>query len=227
MLITVPDVLTKADVADFRKTLDAAEWESGQATAGAQASLVKKNQQLPIASQLSEALGARILAALSKNAVFLSAALPLRILPPMFNRYSGGEHFGIHVDNAIRAIPGTSIRVRTDLSCTLFLSEPHEYDGGELIVEDHYGAQAVKLGAGDLVLYPSTSLHKVEPVTRGMRVASFFWLQSMVREDQKRTLLFDLDQSVQELTTAHGAGDPIVVRLSGIYHNLIRTWAET
>ena len=227
MLISVPELLTKEDVLEFRHALDAARWESGQATAGAQASLVKNNQQLQVSSPVAEALGNKILAALSRNAIFLSAALPLRILPPMFNRYSGGEHFGVHVDNAIRVVPGTPIRIRTDLSCTLFLSEPNEYEGGELILEDHYGAQSVKLAAGDLVLYPSTSLHKVEPVTRGARVASFFWLQSMIREDAKRTLLFDLDQSVQELSFKAGADDPTVVRLSGIYHNLIRTWAET
>ncbi len=157
----------------------------------------------------------------------MSAALPLKILPPMFNRYGSGEHFGVHVDNAIRVVPGTPVRIRTDLSCTLFLVEPDEYDGGELVIEDYYGAQEVKLAAGDLVLYPSTSLHKVEPVTRGQRIASFFWLQSMIRSDQHRSMLFDLDQTIQDVTARDGADDAIAVRLTGIYHNLIRTWAET
>jgi PKHD-type hydroxylase len=227
MLICIPDVLSKAEVASVRAEMDAAEWESGLKTAGPQASLVKNNRQLPPMSPVAEALGDRVLAALSRNPMFMSAALPLKILPPMFNRYGGGEHFGVHVDNAIRVVAGTPIRIRTDLSCTLFLAEPEDYDGGELVVEGHYGAQEVKLPAGDLVLYPSTSLHKVEPVTRGERVASFFWLQSMVRSDQHRSILYDLDQTIQQLSVEHGPDHAAMVRLTGIYHNLIRAWAET
>lgn len=227
MLVCVPEVLSKEEVALFRSSMDAAAWESGLSTAGEQAAHVKNNRQLPQSSAVARELGDRILGALSRNALFLSAALPLRILPPMFNRYSGGEHFGVHVDNAIRSVPGSPVRIRTDLSCTLFLSEPEEYVGGELVIEDRYGAQEVKLPAGDLVLYPSTSLHKVEPVTEGERIASFFWLQSMIREDSKRSLLFDLDQAIQELATGQGADQPSIVKLFGIYHNLIRIWAET
>lgn len=227
MLVCIPEVLSKAEVAEFRAVLDRADWESGLTTAGAQAATVKDNRQLPVTSPVAQQLGDRILVALSRNATFISAALPLRILPPMFNRYGSGEHFGIHVDNAIRVVPGTPVRIRTDLSCTLFLAEPDEYDGGELVIEDYYGAQDVKLAAGDLVLYPSTSLHKVEPVTRGERIASFFWLQSMIRSDQHRSMLFDLDQTIQDVTARDGADDAIAVRLTGIYHNLIRTWAET
>ena len=226
MLVCIPEVLSKSEVAEFRTIMDQTEWESGLKTAGAQAANVKNNRQLPIGSPVALDLGERILVALSRNATFMSAALPARILPPMFNRYGGGEHFGIHVDNAIRSIPGTSMRLRTDLSCTLFFTEPDDYDGGELVIEDHYGAQEVKLAAGDMVLYPSTSLHKVEPVTRGERIASFFWLQSMIRSDQHRSLLFDLDQTIQEIAFRDGAHDPIAVRLTGIYHNLVRTWAE-
>lgn len=227
MLVCIPEVLSKPEVAEFRAVLDRAEWKSGLNTAGAQAASVKNNRQLPVTSPVAQKLGEHILAALARNATFMSAALPLKILPPMFNRYGGGEQFGIHVDNAIRVVPGTPVRIRTDLSCTLFFAEPDEYDGGELVVEDHYGAQEVKLGAGDLVLYPSTSLHKVEPVTRGERIASFFWLQSMIRSDQHRSMLFDLDQTIQEITARAGGDDGIAVRLTGIYHNLIRTWAET
>ena len=227
MLVCIPEVLSKAEVAEFRAVLDRADWESGLTTAGAQAATVKDNRQLPVTSLVARQLGDRILAALAHNATFMSAALPLKILPPMFNRYGSGEHFGVHVDNAIRVVPGTPVRIRTDLSCTLFLVEPDEYDGGELVIDDYYGAQEVKLAAGDLVLYPSTSLHKVEPVTRGQRIASFFWLQSMIRSDQHRSMLFDLDQTIQDVTARDGADDAIAVRLTGIYHNLIRTWAET
>ncbi len=227
MLVCIAEVLTKDEVAAIRSELDAAEWESGLKTAGPQAALVKNNRQLPPGSPLADKLGERVLEGLSRNPIFMSAALPLKILPPMFNSYAGGESFGVHVDNAIRVVPGTPVRVRTDLSCTLFLSDPEDYDGGELVVEGHYGAQEVKLPAGDLVLYPSTSLHKVEPVTRGERVASFFWLQSMIRDDQHRSLLFDLDQTIQELGAEVGADHSAAVRLTGIYHNLIRAWADT
>jgi PKHD-type hydroxylase len=167
-----------------------------------------------------------VLAALSRSPLFISAAIPLKIFPPLFNRYGVGQSFGTHVDGAIRAVPGTPVRIRTDLSVTLFLSEPDEYDGGELTVEDKYGTQEVKLSAGDLVLYPSTSLHHVKPVTRGARTSSFFWLQSMVRDDNARTLLFDLDQTIQQLSAERGIEDAACVRLTGIYHNLIRYWAD-
>lgn len=226
MLICIPGVLDRVGVDECRRILLAAEWEDGVATAGSMAAEVKRNRQLPAGSAAAADVGELILRALSINGMFLSAALPLKILPPMFNRYAGGETFGVHVDNAIRAIPGTAERLRADLSCTLFFSDPGQYDGGELVVETHYGAQTVKLAAGDLVLYPSTSLHKVEPVTRGERIASFFWLQSMVRSDQHRSLLFDLDQTIQGLSLKEGTGDACV-RLTGIYHNLIRAWATT
>lgn len=227
MLITIPDILSKDEVRQFREVLDKAEWESGSKTAGVQSESVKRNQQMPVASDEALKLGQYLLQKLSANPVFLSAALPLRILPPMFNRYETEETFGIHVDNAIRLNHLTQERLRTDLSMTVFLSEPDEYDGGELIIEDHYGAQEVKLEAGSMVLYPSTSLHQVVPVTRGARVSSFFWLQSMIRSDAHRTMLFDLDQTIQSLAVRLGTGDGEVVRLTGIYHNLIRTWAET
>jgi PKHD-type hydroxylase len=206
--------------------MDAAEWIDGRGTAGAQSAVVKHNMQLPEGSPAARELGDLILDALSRCPIFISAAIPQRIFPPLFNRYGVGQSFGTHVDGAIRGIPGTPIRIRTDLSVTLFLAEPDEYDGGELTVEDKYGTQEVKLPAGDLVLYPSTSLHHVKPVTRGARIASFFWLQSMVRDDNARTMLFDLDQTIQQLSAEKGVEDPVCVRLTGIYHNLIRYWAE-
>jgi PKHD-type hydroxylase len=227
MLITIPELLSKAEVAAFRAELDKAQWVDGKVTAGEQSGAVKHNQQIAEGSALANALGDKVLDALARNETFVSASLPLRIFPPLFNRYQGGEHFGTHVDNAIRIVPGTPVRVRTDLSMTVFLSEPEEYDGGILVIEDNYGTQEVKLPAGDIVLYPSTSLHHVTPVTRGARVASFFWLQSMVRDDGERTLLFDLDSSIRALAAAQGTNDPEVVRLSGIYHNLLRRWADT
>jgi PKHD-type hydroxylase len=227
MLITIPELLSKAEVAAFRAELDKAQWVDGKVTAGEQSGAVKHNQQIAEGSVLANALGDKVLDALARNDTFVSASLPLRIFPPLFNRYQGGEHFGTHVDNAIRIVPGTPVRVRTDLSMTVFLSEPEEYDGGILVIEDNYGTQEVKLPAGDIVLYPSTSLHHVTPVTRGARVASFFWLQSMVRDDGERTLLFDLDSSIRTLAAARGTNDPEVVRLSGIYHNLLRRWADT
>lgn len=227
MLICIPDLLTNAQVANLRARIDATPWIDGSATAGAQSALVKRNRQLPEQSKAAREAGDIVLDALADNAVFLSAALPLKIFPPLFNRYEVGDGFGVHVDNAIRAVPGAPVRVRTDLSCTLFLSEPDDYDGGELVVELPFGAQEVKLGAGSLVLYPASSLHRVNPITRGARVASFFWLQSMVRDDADRALLFDLDQSVQTLAAAHGHDSAEVVRLTGIYHNLIRRWSDT
>jgi PKHD-type hydroxylase len=226
VLICIPDVLTKAQVAHCRRAMDAAEWIDGRGTAGAQSATVKNNMQLPEGSPAARELGDMVLDALARCPLFISAAIPQRIFPPLFNRYGVGHSFGTHVDGAIRAIPGTPVRIRTDLSVTLFLAEPEEYDGGELTVEDKYGTQEVKLPAGHLVLYPSTSLHHVKPVTRGTRVASFFWLQSMVRDDNARTMLFDLDQTIQELSAEKGVDDPVCVRLTGIYHNLIRYWAD-
>jgi PKHD-type hydroxylase len=226
MLVCVPDVLSKDEVADFRRIMDAATWEDGRSTAGAQSALVKKNEQLPPNSEVTRALGARVVKALTANPLFISAAIPLHIFPPLFNRYGEGHHFGIHVDNAVRGDPPTGLRIRTDLSVTLFLSEPDEYDGAELIVEDYYGSHEIKLPAGHLVLYPASSLHMVTQITRGTRVASFFWLQSMIRDDRARSMIFDLDNTIQRLVGRLGRDDPETVRLSGIYHNLIRHWAE-
>ncbi len=228
MLVCIPEVLSKSDVAEFRRIMDAAEWEDGRATAGAQSAMVKRNEQLPADGEVARALGQRIVSALTKNPRFLSAAIPLQIFPPLFNRYaaSGGHHFGIHVDNAVRGDPLTGLRIRTDLSMTLFLAEPEEYDGGELVIEDTYGSHEVKLPAGDAVLYPSSSLHMVTPVTRGARVASFFWMQSMIRDAHVRSMIFDLDNVIQGLVGRLGRDDSETVRLTGIYHNLIRHWAE-
>jgi PKHD-type hydroxylase len=228
MLICIPDVLSKDDVADFRRIMDASAWEDGRSTAGAQSAMVKRNEQLPPDSEVARLLGNRVLSALTASPKFISAAIPLHIFPPLFNRYvaSGGHHFGLHVDNAVRGDRLTGLRIRTDLSVTLFLSEPDEYDGGELVVEDLYGSHEIKLAAGDLVLYPASSLHLVTPVTRGMRVASFFWLQSMVRDAHARSLIFDLDTAIQALVERLGRDDPETVKLTGIYHNLIRYWAE-
>jgi PKHD-type hydroxylase len=225
MLITIPEVLTAEQVKQMRAKLDAADWMDGKVTAGYQAQRVKENQQLPEGSPLAVELGEVVLGGLARSPLFMSAALPLRVFPPMFNRYSGGGHFGTHVDTAIRQLVTTGQRIRTDVSATLFLTAPEEYDGGELIVEDTYGAHSVKLPAGHMVLYPATSLHRVEPVTRGARVSSFFWIQSMIRTDADRTMLFDLDRSIQKLAV-ESPGNPIGVQLTGVYHNLLRRWAE-
>ncbi|HRH95504.1 MAG TPA: Fe2+-dependent dioxygenase [Prosthecobacter sp.] len=229
MLITIPDVLTPDQVAHARQLLDAAEWIDGKVTAGYQSAKAKDNMQLAEGSPAAREIGEMILAALSKNPLFLAAALPLRIFPPLFNRYSGGQSFGTHVDNAIRQFPNAPVRIRTDLSATLFFAGPEEYDGGELCVEDTYGVKKVKLPPGHMVLYPSTSLHHVTPVTRGARICSFFWLQSMIRDDGHRSLLFDLDLAIQRL--GHElAGNPVAekttVQFTGVYHNLLRQWAE-
>ncbi|MBS1876875.1 MAG: Fe2+-dependent dioxygenase [Acidobacteria bacterium] len=224
MLMAIPDVLDAQQVKHARSVLDKAEWVDGRVTAGRQSALAKDNLQLSESSAAAHDLGEMILAALEQNALFISAALPSRVFPPLFNRYAGGQSFGTHVDNAIRQVTGTPHRVRTDLSATLFLSDPDEYDGGELVVEDVYGAQRVKLPAGHMILYPSTSLHHVTPVTRGARVASFFWVQSMIREDSERTLLFDLDMAIQQVQSS-GAGH-VAVPLTGVYHNLLRRWAD-
>jgi len=228
MLVCVPQVLSKSEVADFRRLMDASAWEDGRSTAGAQSAMVKSNEQLPPDSEIARKLGNRIVSALTSNPRFISAAIPLHIFPPLFNRYRAEDshHFGIHVDNAVRGDRLTGLRIRTDLSVTLFLSEPDEYDGGELVVEDLYGSHEVKLPAGDLVVYPASSLHMVTPVTRGMRVASFFWLQSMIRDAHARSLIFDLDTAIQALVERLGRDDPETVRLTGVYHNLIRIWAE-
>jgi PKHD-type hydroxylase len=228
MLICIPEVLSKTDVADFRRIMEGCTWEDGRSTAGAQSAMVKRNEQLPPDSEVARRLGHRVISALTANPRFLSAAVPLHIFPPLFNRYAAadGHHFGVHVDNAVRGDPLTGLRIRTDLSVTLFLAEPEEYDGGELVIEDLYGSHEVKLPAGDLVLYPASSLHLVTPVRRGLRVASFFWLQSMIRDAQARSLIFDLDNSIQALAGRLGRDDPETVKLTGIYHNLIRYWAE-
>jgi PKHD-type hydroxylase len=226
VLLSIPQVLSKEQVKRCRQVMDAAEWIDGRGTAGPQSGSVKRNMQLPEGTAAAEQLGSMVLEALSRSALFISAAIPMKIFPPLFNRYGIGQHFGTHVDGAIRAVPGTPVRIRTDLSVTLFLTEPEDYDGGELTVEDKYGVHEVKLPAGDMVLYPSTSLHHVKPVTRGTRLASFFWLQSMIRDDGARSLLFDLDQTIQELSAERGVEDAACVRLTGIYHNLIRYWAD-
>ena len=225
MLLQVPDVLSAEQVAHARRRLDEAEWVDGRVTAGHQSAQVKHNQQLPEDHPVARELGDMIGKSLSANPLFLSAALPLRIFPPLFNRYQGGQSFGNHVDNAIRQAAGGA-RMRTDLSATVFLADPSEYDGGELLVEDVYGTHSVKLPAGDMVIYPGTSLHRVNPVTRGARLASFFWLQSLVRDDAQRALLYDLDVSIQRLGRA-APGDAALVTLTGCYHNLLRMWSET
>jgi PKHD-type hydroxylase len=225
MLLSIPDVLTTDEVLRARQVFEQTEWVDGRVTAGHQSSRVKDNMQLPEASPAARELAGMVLAALEKNALFISAALPSRVFPPLFNRYRGGQAFGTHVDNAIRQVTGTAHRIRTDLSATLFLATPEEYDGGELVVEDTYGTHSVKLPAGHLILYPATSLHHVRPVTRGERLASFFWIQSMVRDDGERTLLFDLDIAIQRIS-GQRADDPAAVQLTGVYHNLLRRWAD-
>ena len=225
MLLRIADVLTAEQVGEARRVLAAASWVDGRITAGYQAQEVKRNQQIPEGSEVARTLGEMVLGGLARSPRFMSAALPLRVFPPMFNRYGVGETFGTHVDTAIRQVAATGQRIRTDLSATVFLTAPEEYDGGELVVEDAYGAHAVKLPAGHMVLYPATSLHRVEPVTRGARVSSFFWIQSMVRDDGQRTLLFDLDTGIQRLAPVAEAKET-AVQLTGVYHNLLRQWAE-
>jgi PKHD-type hydroxylase len=225
MLLQISDVLSPDQVAQARQMIDAAEWIDGRVTAGHQSARAKDNMQVPEDHPAARQVGDVILAALQRNPLFISAALPLRVFPPLFNRYQAGQSFGNHVDNAIRQVRGSAMRMRTDLSATLFLADPSEYDGGELMVEDTYGVHSVKLPAGHLVLYPSTSLHNVRAVTRGARLASFFWIQSMVRDDGERTLLFDLDSAIQRL--ASEVPDSLgPVQLTAVYHNLLRRWAE-
>ncbi|HVI31197.1 Fe2+-dependent dioxygenase [Phenylobacterium sp.] len=226
MLLQVPGVLTKAEVAQVRARIDSAEWADGNATSGSQSALAKVNLQLPEDSSAAREAGAFIREALTRNPLFMSAALPHTVYPPLFNRYGGGQAFGDHIDNALRFHRDTGVRIRTDLSATLFLAEPEDYDGGELVIEDTFGLHEVKLPAGDLILYPASSLHRVEPVTRGERVGSFFWIQSLVREDARRTLLFDMDLAIQKLAQGAGQADPAIVSLTGAYHNLLRMWSE-
>lgn len=224
MLLHIPGVFTKDEVASLRARLDAGPWAHGNATSGHQSATAKVNRQLPEDSVEAREVGQLVLQALNANPMFVSAALPHTIFPPLFNRYEGGEHFDVHVDNAIRQ--RGNLRIRSDLSCTLFLSDPEDYDGGELIIEEMYGPQSVKLPAGDLVLYPSKSLHRVTPVTRGARVSSFFWLQSLIRDDADREALFRMDVAIQRVNADKGPKDQAVLELTAVYHNLLRRWAE-
>ncbi len=226
MIVDIPDLLTPEQLQQCRQALMQAEWTDGRQTAGHAAARAKHNQQLPPASPLAVQLGEFILKTLGSHPLFMSAALPLKVLPPQFNRYQDGGDYGNHVDSAVFSVPDSPHRIRSDLSATVFFSEPGEYDGGELVIEDTYGPRSVKLPAGHMVLYPGSSLHRVTPVTRGARLASFFWIQSLVREDSRRSLLFELDQSIQQL----GQTDPehpSLVRLMGVYHNLLRQWSDT
>lgn len=226
MLLTIADVLSPDQLRRCRQALEEAEWTDGRATAGHLAQSAKRNLQLPDDHPLTARLGDFLLQVLGANPVFMAAALPLKILPPRFNRYEDGGEYGTHIDSAIFSVPGTPHRVRGDISATLFFSDPDEYDGGELIIEDTYGSHSVKLPAGHMVIYPGNSLHRVTPVTRGRRLASFFWIQSLVREDHRRRLLLELDASVQELRQTC-SDHPALLRLTGVYHNLLREWSET
>jgi PKHD-type hydroxylase len=227
MLITIDHVLSKDEVKQFRHHLDAAEWNDGTKTAGTLARNVKRNAQIDDSTEVAISLGNHILRALGNNPLFVSAALPRKIYPPKFNRYADGGTYGTHVDSAIMQIPGTNLSLRTDVSATLFLAEPDEYEGGELEIETEFGVQAVKLEAGNMVLYPSSSLHRVMPVTEGARVASFFWIESLVSDEGERAMLFDLDQTIQKMTPSIDANDPRLLKLTGIYHNLLRRWSIT
>ncbi len=230
MLLHIPGILSAEEVARFRRELTSAEWTDGRETVGVQGAQVKRNLQLPDTSPLKQQLGQAVLNALARSPLYFAAALPLRTVPPRFNRYEGGGHYGFHVDGSVMTVGGgvgqLPVSVRSDLSCTLFLSEPEEYEGGELIVHDTYGEHEVKLPAGDLILYPSSSLHRVAPVTQGARIASFFWVQSLVRDGQQRQMLFELDGAIQSLTQS-GADREALLRLTNVYHNLLRGWAET
>ncbi len=227
MMLAVPDLLDSQGVARVRAIIDGAEWIDGNATSGHQSALAKHNQQIAEDSPAAREAGRLVLDALGRSPLFVAAALPLKIFPPLFNRYLGGERFGTHVDNAVRIHRASEFRVRSDLSATLFLADPDSYRGGELVVEDNLGVHATKLPAGHLLLYPASSLHRVEPVSDGARIACFFWVQSMIRDDAARTLLFDLDQSIQAIAAERGHDDREIVRLTGIYHNLLRRWADT
>jgi len=226
MMLQIPGVLDRDEVARLRAVIDAADWVDGNVTSGFQSGLAKRNRQLPEDSAAAREAGAVIVSALNRNPLFVAGALPATIFPPLFNRYGVGESFGDHIDNSIRQTRDRSLRIRTDLSMTVFLSEPEDYDGGELTVDDTYGVHQVKLAAGDAILYPASSLHRVEAITRGERVSSFFWIQSLIREDARRALLFDMDLAIQRAAQGLGQGDPSVVSLTGAYHNLLRMWAE-
>ena len=226
MLLHIPNVLTQEELRAIRARLDRSDWHDGRATAGAQGAQVKRNRQLPEASPEARELAAIVQAALARNAMFFAAVLPVRSMPPLFNRYGEGEHYGDHVDGAVRMVPGTNGMLRTDVSGTLFLSAPEEYEGGELVVQDTYGEHEVKLDAGDLVVYPSTGVHRVEPVTQGERICSFFWTQSMIRDDTRRSMLYELDRTIESLRTRLGDCQETVA-LTAHYHNLLRQWAET
>ncbi len=225
MLLHIADVLDAEQIRHLRAALDEADWIDGRETVGAQGARVKRNQQLPDASPVRRQLGDLVVAALARHPMYHAATLPHRTLPPRFNRYEGGGHYGSHVDGAVMALPDGE-QLRSDISCTLFLSDPDDYDGGELIISDLYGEHEVKLAAGDLIVYPSSSLHRVQPVTRGARLAAFFWVQSLIRDDNQRRLLFELDTSIQCLTQS-GADADAVLQLTGVYHNLLRQWAQT
>jgi len=228
MIVEIEDVLDAETLARFRETLDQSSWADGRVTAGYQSALTKNNLQLPENSLEARSLGSEVVAALGRSLLFQSAALPCEIFPPLFNRYGVGHGFGTHVDNALRPLPdGSGRRLRTDLSATLFLSDPADYDGGELVIEDTFGAQTIKLKAVAMVLYPATSLHSVTPVTRGMRTACFFWVQSVIADDARRAILFDMDLAIQGLRGIAGDGHPSLIALSGCYHNLVRQWAVT
>jgi PKHD-type hydroxylase len=226
MLTIISDLLDGRQLRDIRALIDAAQWVDGNVTSGHQSALAKNNMQLPEDAPEARQAGQMILEALGRNPLFIAAALPLKIFPPLFNSYAGGQGFGVHVDSAVRIQAGSGFRVRSDLSMTVFLEDPDSYVGGEIIVETQFGAQQVKLPAGHAVLYPSSSLHRVNPVTSGRRVASFFWLQSMVRDDSARQTLFDLDSSIQSLATIVGQDNAEIIRLTGVYHNLLRRWAD-
>ena len=229
MLLRIPQVLNAEELSQAQQILQEAPWGDGRITAGSQSAKAKHNQQLPEACAATQQVQALVLAGLQRHELFFSAALPKQISPPLFNRYGGeNNHFGNHVDSAVRYLRHGAGAVRTDISCTLFLASPDDYDGGELMVEDTFGEHRVKLAAGDLVLYPGTSVHRVEPVTRGFRVASYFWIQSMVRSDERRRLLFDMDQHLRRLRSSGGPGetDPSVIGLTSTYHNLLRMWLD-
>ncbi|MBO9601104.1 MAG: Fe2+-dependent dioxygenase [Novosphingobium sp.] len=225
MLLHIPEILTAEEVAEFRRRLESADWTDGRETVGPQGAQVKRNQQLPDASPAKAELGNAVLAALNRSPLFFAAALPRKILPPRFNRYAGGGEYGFHIDGSVMSL-SESEQMRSDISCTLFLNNPDEYDGGRLVIRDTYGEHSVALPAGDAVIYPSSSLHRVEPVTRGERLASFFWIQSLVRSDSQRQMLFQMDTSIQTLT-AEDADREAVLQLTGVYHNLLRLWSET
>lgn len=226
MMLEIAEVLNEREVAELRALIDAGDWVDGNETSGHQSRLAKQNEQLARGSEVATEAANAVITALNRTPLFIAAALPLKVFPPLFNRYGEGQTFGAHVDNAIRVMAGTDFRIRADLSCTLFLEEPDQYDGGELVVADLFGEHRVKLPAGHMVLYPSSSVHHVTPVTRGRRVASFFWLQSMVREDSAREQLLRLDRSIQTLSSEKGGSDPTVIELTSLYHNLLRRWAD-